>query len=370
MSFQSELLSKEDESYILAHVDLDDPSLFNLSDEISIDDFQEQKYSLLLHNEQTVALNGNYQNTHDYYPADLPKEAESIKLEDQKLNVTQGEFQGPYDFQVIVCTGSKNPWEYSAQLNKIYTDRKSPVPIDFIVKNNSPDTQLFVRVTPMFNSPQYAQDCVYRCPNHEFNGPSDELPKEKCHIVKCLNKNTEYYGDKAKGDRLSFVIPLARTDRVRERFEFYCLNSCPAPGINRKPVEIVFTLEDIHGNTLGRKNLNVRICSCPRRDREKDENIPAAKSRKRGMIVAKKPSKKASVVLSRNLQELTVPVLGPQMRNNVLKYVHDLYAGEILRCGDDIEKQQPYLQGLESVKTIIAKFNDNESSSITQLSHF
>jgi hypothetical protein len=50
-----------------------------------------------------------------------------------------------------------------------------------------------------------------------------------------------------------------------------CLGS-DVGGINRKPVKIVFTLEHGQGNVVGRAAVDVRICSCPRRDLLQEEN--------------------------------------------------------------------------------------------------
>lgn len=70
----------------------------------------------------------------------------------------------------------------------------------------------------------------------------------KPHVIKCNNPDTVYLGDKTQGERLSLCIPFAYpqtgTDNVREMFEFLCKNSCPSPGMNRRAIEVIFTLED------------------------------------------------------------------------------------------------------------------------------
>ena len=42
-------------------------------------------------------------------------------------------------------------------------------------------------------------------------------------------------------------------------------------GINRKPVNVIFTLEVGIGLVVGRKVIDVRICSCPKRDTQQKE---------------------------------------------------------------------------------------------------
>lgn len=48
-----------------------------------------------------------------------------------------------------------------------------------------------------------------------------------------------------------------------------CLGSCVG-GPNRRPIQIVFTLE-CDNQVLGRRAVEVRICACPGRDRKADE---------------------------------------------------------------------------------------------------
>lgn len=68
------------------------------------------------------------------------------------------------------------------------------------------------------------------------------------HIIRCGNPHAQYIGDKNKNDRLSVLLPLSEpqtgTDCVKEIFKFVCQNSCPAPGMNRRGIEIIFTLEN------------------------------------------------------------------------------------------------------------------------------
>ena len=70
------------------------------------------------------------------------------------------------------------------------------------------------------------------------------------------------------------IFPVQRphegTDRTRELIKFMCLGSCIG-GINRRPLKVIFTLETDQGKVVGRKVFDVRICSCPRRDKAQEE---------------------------------------------------------------------------------------------------
>ena len=57
---------------------------------------------------------------------------------------------------------------------------------------------------------------------------------------------------------------------VSNMLKFMCLGS-DVGGINRKPVSVIFTLEDGAGQVVGRRVVDVRICSCPKRDMQQEE---------------------------------------------------------------------------------------------------
>lgn len=51
---------------------------------------------------------------------------------------------------------------------------------------------------------------------------------------------------------------------------FTCQNSCSG-GMNRKSTVIVFNLENSQGDILGKKLMHFKVCSCPKRDKDKEE---------------------------------------------------------------------------------------------------
>ena len=85
------------------------------------------------------------------------------------------------------------------------------------------------------------------------------------------------YETDPKSKRLSVLVPFEKpqggTHYCGHLFEFMCLNS-DVGGINRKPVKLIFTLEQEDGEGLtviGRYVIGLRTCSCPKRDKKQDE---------------------------------------------------------------------------------------------------
>jgi len=58
----------------------------------------------------------------------------------------------------------------------------------------------------------------------------------------------------------------AGAEWVTTLLEFHCFSSCVG-GLNRRPVQVIFTLEAPDGSVLGRRAIEVRVCACPGRDR-------------------------------------------------------------------------------------------------------
>lgn len=109
----------------------------------------------------------------------------------------------------------------------------------------------------------------------------------KTHIMRCFNPSARYVGFEngvAFQDRLSVVIPLGATVNdqasLNISLEFACQNSCRI--INRKATAIIFTLEDTHGQIFGKKSLHLKVCSCPKRDKMKEESSLVPTKRKSG----------------------------------------------------------------------------------------
>ncbi|KAF2883789.1 hypothetical protein ILUMI_22375 [Ignelater luminosus] len=260
-------------------------------------------------------------------------------------------YEDPFKFEVFIDPhGCKNPWVYSSILNKLFITVANPFPVDF--KWNAQIKNLFIRATPLFSLPQHAQELVSRCIPHTraTYETNRNIPQHIWgHIIRCQSVNAEYHGNKEEKRHLNVLVPIGvpqtGMDTVRHMYSFMCRNSCPS-GINRKPFEVVFTLEDEGGIVYGRKKLNIRVCSCPKRDMEKEEKeylkemesngaAPPGKRRK-----TEKVDKKPFTVISpldtkQYIVEATI--CGKQNFVSLIKMAHDMMAGELVRCGPNVK---------------------------------
>lgn len=82
------------------------------------------------------------------------------------------------------------------------------------------------------------------------------------------------YDEDPVSKRLSVIVPLEKpqggTTYTSYLYKFMCLSS-DVGGINRKPIKLIFTLEQGIGNVVGRVIIDLKLCTCPKRDRQQDE---------------------------------------------------------------------------------------------------
>ena len=153
------------------------------------------------------------------------------------------------------------PWEFSQQLNKLYIDLDRWVPVEFRAPAG-----FFIRALPVFSLPSDLRQPVKRCPSHA--ALSDKTNKNFAfpdHLIRVDGEDPTYQEDSISG-RLSVLFPVVE----RKLLKFMCLGS-DLGGINRRPVKLVFTLEDAVGLVVGRQVFDLRLCSSPKRDKLKDE---------------------------------------------------------------------------------------------------
>ena len=180
---------------------------------------------------------------------------------------------GQYNFRATFFPIHYKSWDYSEELKKLYTDMNKLVQVTFSL-SSYPESGLYIRALPLYGDAGDLKIPVKRCPNHARpDDPTNAGFAFPEHLIRFDNPNAMYCEDFESG-RLSVVVPLgqnqAGTSSVPMFMKFMCLGS-DVGGINRRPLRVVFTLEDEESHVLGRQVVEVRICCCPKRDKSSDE---------------------------------------------------------------------------------------------------
>ncbi|XP_046386873.1 cellular tumor antigen p53 isoform X2 [Ischnura elegans] len=211
------------------------------------------------------------------------------------------EWCGEYNFEFFADsrTSSKKTWLYSFQLNKIFVDVNQGIPLQFKLDHRVDGEKLYVRALAIYNVTQHLHLPVNRCPNH-LREDEDRGLSNIHHVLQCRDERADYHYDSAS-KRYSVVVPLehppAGSDVTTLMYCLTCKGSC-AGGMNRRPVTLIFTLERENQQVVGRRTLNIRVCSCPKRDKKKEEaelkeekaiQMIQADSKKRKMLKPKPP---------------------------------------------------------------------------------
>ena len=69
---------------------------------------------------------------------------------------------------------------------------------------------------------------------------------------------------------MNVLVIIPGYNQVTVPIKFMCLGS-DIGGLNRRPLMVIFTLETSTAEVLGRARVDVRVCSCPRRDKATEE---------------------------------------------------------------------------------------------------
>lgn len=85
---------------------------------------------------------------------------------------------------------------------------------------------------------------------------------------------------------------------------------------------------------MGRRVLQVRVCSCPKRDKDKEEKEYQQQGNKDGALNGKKrKSEKLATNVDLQEQKFTLKVLGKQNHVKVVQYALDLMKSEAFSQG-------------------------------------
>ena len=188
-------------------------------------------------------------------------------------------YPGYYGFQMSFQTPPREtkstPWTYSASTNKLFVRMGVSVPLRFRC-SRAPPVGSYIRAMPVYAKSEHAQEVVRRCPNHMSpTDPSNQGHPAPAHLLRCEHEMAVYTSDSISS-RMSVLAPMEQPQIGAEwatyLYQFMCFSSCTG-GLNRRPLQVVFTLEN-GGQVLGRSSVEVRICACPGRDKRVEEKLP------------------------------------------------------------------------------------------------
>ena len=133
-----------------------------------------------------------------------------------------------------------------------------------------PSEGLYIRAVPVYADASDLRTPVKRCPNHSrAEDPTNTEFSFPLHLIRFDTEAALYCEDLTSG-RLSVLVPIGQPQEgdtaIHQLVKFMCLGS-DVGGINRRPLRVIFTLEDEQTNIFGRHVVEVRICCCPRRDK-------------------------------------------------------------------------------------------------------
>lgn len=193
------------------------------------------------------------------------------------LDPSTANWPGSHFFDVKftqVSSHAKNKhWDYSTRIKKLFIDMNRFVKTEFRAGPSTPKG-MFIRALPVYLAPNDSRRPLHRCPNHaSLNDPTNVGFPFPNHLIRVQDEMAEYCEDPSSG-RLSVLFPVKAPDMgtsvVGTMLKFMCLGS-DVGGINHRAVNIIFTLELGVGHVVGRKVVEVRICSCPKRDMQQEE---------------------------------------------------------------------------------------------------
>ncbi|KAL6263581.1 hypothetical protein P5V15_006370 [Pogonomyrmex californicus] len=255
------------------------------------------------------------------------------------------DYSNQLNFQYSFGDGGGQDWVYSQSLKKVFIKMEKTLPLRF---SWEPSTSgLFLRTELAFVLEQYKSDPVKRCHNHiALTNPVNQNmnPDRIKHVVHCVNHASSMYQE--ENEHLSILTPLCKPEAgsqyVPMCFKFFCKNSCTS-GMNRRPTELIFTLENNNGQILARRTLLVRVCSCPKRDKQKEETELEPIPVKRKLVLP--PAKKMPSSSDMLVYKVELNIVGKENYLSVYKHAYDVMAGQAARTGMH-EFFKPYMDDI------------------------
>ena len=190
------------------------------------------------------------------------------------------DWPGPqqFDVKIVEVSGKqKQNVQYSDLLKKLYIKQNNFANIELLYSGFSPSTSnLSVSACLMFTCPDQAQHHVTACYQHSRRSDGELRDALSEFVLRMSSDTLQVKFLMSNNGRRSVRLDnlpstkQSNLESTKVSIKFTDLSSCPG-GINRRDTSLVLALTDHCGQLLGRRVIPVRICTCPKRDREKDE---------------------------------------------------------------------------------------------------
>jgi len=194
---------------------------------------------------------------------------------------------GAYGFQINFGPQTQSPpksthYTYSYTLSKWFVKMDEVCPV-LVRCSSSPPPGTLIRVTPVYKQAEFVNEVVTRCIHHRYTDKTTHIAPS--HLIRAEMKSScevKYSLPCEKRESVCIVYqpPEVGSEFMTLLYKFMCLSSC-RPGINKKALAVIFTLESPGEEVLGRRVIDLKISTCPGRDRTKAENdmraIPSGK---------------------------------------------------------------------------------------------
>ncbi|XP_014241198.1 uncharacterized protein LOC106661944 [Cimex lectularius] len=239
----------------------------------------------------------------------------AIKVETKKINkkemfpklpstenfLSQDHSDSLYGFNVFLNNKGKS-FHYSELSNKVFISMNSVLMVNFRMHRPT-NKRLFIRAVMKYSDSEHASEPVDRCLYHKsvddphLEAHGDNSCNCNCynnagHVIACnLPESVYCYDQGNKRHSVIVSVPSAQpgTDSFSIPYIFRCLTTCPS--IQRRPVNVVFLLEDEWCEVLGKKILQVKICASPKRDMRSHEASYMKEANNAAMLCPKAPKR-------------------------------------------------------------------------------
>ncbi|XP_077284668.1 transcription factor p53 isoform X2 [Arctopsyche grandis] len=286
----------------------------------------------------------------------------------------RGDFGGVCNFEISLNGNAtdRKKFMYSHKLNRVFLNMLAEMPIQFKWDwDQLKEVSLWLRATLILSGTDQQESRVVRCHNHRVptDGSNKDVPENiLAHVLRSARQTTEviYCGTEDDDQQwLSVAVPMGKkppegADFFNHVYKFCCKHSCTS-GINRRRIEVLFTLEDNFGEIFGRRSLGVRVCSCPRRDMDKEEG-EETKLRGDGPPNKKRlisnpraiPNTVAQTSKDSNVYTLGFPIIGAENCKYILQVARDRMASEILDMDPSHPEYLKYQKILSEYKVLMS----------------